>query len=109
MVDGGEVDYNEKVDTQKLVDNFPWGPIVDTHEVGNFVIAEFHPEIFKDNIGTKKYDKTTTNFHVFINGKSTSRSYSSLDMALIGAICIKHEGLNTQAPHYIAKMIGINE
>lgn len=46
-------------------------------------------------------------FEVFINFKRTCHSAYTLDEAIILALCIKYEGNNTQAPNYIAKMLGI--
>ena len=92
----------------KIIKNFPWGTITFVHEIDEYIVIEYHPKKFKDGIGTNELDMATTRFHSYINGKSTSRSYPSLDQAIIGAICIKHEGLNTQAPFYISKMLGLD-
>lgn len=82
---------------------FPWGPIVKVHEIGEYQIIEFRTEIFEGVAGTGKYEPTETKFHVY----SSSHSYGSLDMALIGAISFKHDGINTRAPQYIELMLGI--
>lgn len=93
--------------TEKFVlgeTKFTWGPVVKLHEIGEYQIIEYHEQIFKNSCGTGKYEKEKTTFHV--HGRS--HSFESLDMALIGAICLKHDGSNTRAPWYISKMLCID-
>lgn len=82
---------------------FDWGQVVKVHEIGEYQIIEYFAIEYKNGFGTDKF-KAKPSFHV--HGKN--RSYSSLDMALIGAICIKHDGMNTAAPAYIAKMVNLD-
>ena len=82
---------------------FVWGPVVEVHEIGEHQIIEYREQIFKNGTGTGKYEPKKTSFHV--HGRN--ESFDSLDMALIGAICHKHDGCNTRAPYYISKMLCI--
>ncbi len=88
---------------------FVWGPIVDIHEIGDYQIIEYNPQIFNKCTGTGKYDYNRTQFHPYINYNDTSHSYKTLDEALIGTIALKHDGLNSQAAYYFYKMIGIGD
>jgi hypothetical protein len=80
---------------------FPWGKVVKVHEVGEYQIIEYHGQIMKNGTGTGKYEPEKTTFHVY----GESHSYDSLDKALIGAICLKHDGCNTRADYYIFNML----
>jgi hypothetical protein len=94
---------------EKIVKNFPWGPVVETHSIGEYFIVEYHPQIFKGCHGTRKHEETKTSFHPYINSKDTNNCFVSLDMALIGCICLKHDGINTRAPDYIYLMLEMGE
>ena len=92
-------------DTNKFSYNdFPWGPVVQLHEIGEYQIIEYHPEIFINSCGTGKHEQDKTQFHV----QGENHSFDSLDEALIGAICLKYDGINTRAPKYISLMLGMN-
>ena len=86
---------------------FPWGKIIRTHEIGEYLIHEYHPNIYVNSCSIGKVDETKTSFHPFIGMKDTNHSYSSLDSALIGAICLKHDGINTHAQGYIERMLNM--
>ncbi len=98
---------NDKL--KELKEDFVWGPIVEVHEVGDYQIVEYNPQIFYRCSGTGKYDFDRTLFHPYINYNDTGHSYKSLDQALIGTIALKHDGLNSQAAYYFYKMIGIGD
>ena len=83
--------------------NFSWGPIVEIHTIGDYQIVEYNPEIFENCCGTGKYSDETQ-FHVYVNYDSAGVSYSSLDKAIIGAICVKYDGTH-DADEYIFRMI----
>lgn len=82
---------------------FPWGKVVDTHEIGEYRIIEYHPYVYVDGCGTRDLHEHTE-FHPLLDGKG-GYSYSTLDMALIGVIARKHG--DTEAAGYFAKMIGM--
>ena len=84
---------------------FVWGPVVKVHEVGEYQIIEYRGQIFKNGSGTGKYEPEKTTFHV--HGKGVS--YRTLDEALIGAICLKHDGCNTRADGYIFDMLRMDK
>ena len=77
------------------LDKFPWGKIMDTHEIGEYYIVEY-----LDKKGG------TTLFHPYSNGKDLHLSCLTLDGALIAAICTKHDGHNTTLPYYIGRFLG---
>lgn len=85
-------------------DKFTWGPVVRIHEIGEFQIIEYHPQIFENNCGTGMYEKEKVSFHV--HGESVS--YEILDQAIVGAICRKYDGRNTRADYYIFNMINMH-
>lgn len=76
---------------------FRWGRVVTIHSVGEFQIIEYI-----NNIGERRW-------HCYSDYIDLHRSYSSLDVALVGCIGIKHEGPNGNAAMYFSKMVGINE
>lgn len=75
---------------------FVWGVIHARHSIGPYTIIEYK----------SKHDSSTS-FHGYIDETSTSRSWYSLDEALIGLIAIKHDGINTRADTYFCKGIGM--
>jgi hypothetical protein len=56
---------------------------------------------------TKIDGKAQTYFGIYINFKRTGHSACTLDEAIITALSIKYDGYNTQAPIYVAKMLGM--
>lgn len=84
---------------------FPWGPITQTHEVGPYQILEYRDDRSRYPL-TQQDGHGRTLFQPWVNGKSTSTSWHSLDAALAGAIAYKAEGPNGQAAHYFLRMIG---
>ena len=95
------------VSVKRLVRRFPWGPVVAVHEVAEYQIVEYHPQIFENSCGTGRYDYDSTMFHSYIDGVDTNCSYKTFDSAIIGAVARKHDGLNSQAAAYFERMIGI--
>lgn len=73
-----------------------FGFVTDIHEIGDYAIVE---------CGTAD----VSSYHAFINGVSVGVSTDTLDGALVQAISIKYDGRNTQAGHFIARMIGMNK
>ena len=89
---------------EEIVSKFPWGPVVNTHVVGDYLIVEYHPEIFEKSLGTGRYARNISMFHPYTRGKDTFMSLSSLDRALVAAIGQKHDGCNSSAAEYFFKM-----
>lgn len=92
---------------KETLKKFPWGPVVAVHEIGEYSVVEYHPEVFEKSTGTGRHHEYT-NFHPYLNGKDTSQSFDTLDGALIGVIALKYDGLNSQAAYYFSKMIGLD-
>jgi hypothetical protein len=91
-----EATLEEKIEYLKR--EFHWGKIVKVHAMneGEFIIFEYIRE-----------QETEKSFHVYLNFKSTSTSYSSLDSALIGCLTNKYLECNTAryAHSFISKML----
>lgn len=79
---------------------FTWGEVIRIHTIGEYDIVEFYRW---DEKG--KADTTDISFHCYLNGKSVSQSWSSLDEALVGLIAYKHEGPNSKAATYFMRML----
>ena len=80
---------------------FGWGPVVVVHEIGEYSIVESHPQIMERCIGTGKYEPEKVSFHPYINGTDISRSFATLDYAIMGAIFYKVDGPNTRLDMYM--------
>lgn len=95
-----EPSLNDKI---KFIENdCKWlGTIVQTHCIGEFQFVEYICNIGSD-IGKH-------HFSACINFEETSRSYRSLESAMIGTIAYKYDGANSQAGGYFEKMIGLSE
>lgn len=72
---------------------FPWGEVVDHHEIGPYGIIEY-----------KKGSTGEILFHGTIDGKDTNRSWDNLEEALVGLIVKRNIGCNHDiiARHFIA-------
>lgn len=85
---------------------FPWGKIIETHTVGNIQIVESHPL----EAAVVPHAKTSGNdFTVYVDGAPTGYGSKSLDGALLLALAHKYDGRNSQAAHWMAKLIGLKE
>ena len=83
---------------------FTWGKVIEIHEIGEYSIIEYYSRDLNGSGPPYNYESIPS-FHGYINGKSTSRSYGSLDEALVGVIGYKHDGSNSQAAMYFMRMI----
>jgi hypothetical protein len=90
--------------------DFTWGEMVKIHELGPYTIGEYHPwetEGCVVRVGVASINRTS--YHIWIDGKSMGCSAESLEGAIVLAIALKYDGLNTRAAGYFMKMIGANE
>ncbi len=83
---------------------FPWGPIQQIHTVGDFAIVEFLDDRSKFDAEDSWAGHGDTMFHPYIDGRDTSRSYGSLESALVGAIAYRRRGPNSQAAEHFELM-----
>ena len=95
-------------DLSKVIEGhaFTWGDVIAVHQIGEYAIAEFYSwatDGARVRTGTPS-DKLQ--YHGWIDGKSISRSWPTLDAALAGCIAYKHEGPNHRADYYFMKMLG---
>lgn len=83
------------------MDKFVWGKVINTHKIGDIKIIEYFDR--DEGIITD-----TIKYHVYVNEKDTCHSFSSLDGALLYALCYKYDnGWYTHAYEYTAKAIGL--
>jgi hypothetical protein len=64
---------------------FTWGQLLEIHTLGRYQFVEYYGHEYKDGHPTGGLNKTTT-FSLYVDGKSTSHSYNSLEEAMVGAI-----------------------
>ena len=88
---------------------FPWGPIQAIHSISGIDVVEYLIDMSNHaGNGPDGYaDHGATRYHPYIDGKDTSRSYDSLDSALVGAVAIRREGPNTRAAEYFDRITGV--
>ncbi|MGG6263245.1 hypothetical protein [Leptolyngbya sp. AN10] len=53
-------------------------------------------------------DKHTSAFYSIVDGRFQGRSWETLDQAIVGAIAIRYDGINSQAGQFFCKMIGLS-
>lgn len=85
---------------------FSWGPIIEQHQIGPYTILEYLED-------TSTYDNASawerhgrTLYHIYVDGKNTAVSATSLDSALAGAIAYRRDGANSHAGDYFMRMVG---
>ena len=80
------------------------GRVVAIHEIGEYKIVEYLDlECINGTINNKVTDEHM--FHTLING--WSESYYTMDMALLGILCKKYRGPNTDAAMLFANALGM--
>ena len=77
---------------------FTWGFIEEFYTIGPYDIVKYIT-----NHGNE------TNYHGWINGKDTSRGWTTLDRAILGLLAYKHDGNNSQAGELMSRMLGLPE
>lgn len=88
--------------------SFPWGLVKQTHEVGPYMVVEYHPRKTKGCEVTREIDHDQTMYHPYVDGRDTSNSFSSLEEALAFSIAYRKEGGNTRAHTYFIRGLGLN-
>jgi hypothetical protein len=87
---------------------FTWGEVVRWYSAGPYVILEYHPWMVEGvTVRTGFMDPGAVSFHVWVNRRSTSEAFSSLDAALAGAIAYRNEGPNHRADFYFIQGIQV--
>lgn len=66
---------------------FTWGKVWAIHSIGRYTFVEYFGRAYKDGHPTGE-DETKPSFHIYVDGKSTSKSASSIESALIHAIAL---------------------
>lgn len=86
---------------------FTWGEIARLYKVGEYTIAEYHPWKSEDCRCMTGSPAGYFEYHVWIGGKDTARSYGTLEAAMVGAIAYKYDGANSQADSLFCRALGI--
>lgn len=87
---------------------FPWGKVIHTHLVGDYAIVEYIPSQ-ASNVSDEDYAEQIAKHPRMFHIEGASRSYHSLDAALVGCVALKHDGINTRADGYFMRMIGADQ
>lgn len=93
---------------------FPWGPIQRTHHIGRYDIVEYIRDNSKLHFLPEEEERVrkehgATFYHAYVDGQDTSRSFHSLEAAIVDAIAHAHDGINTKAGTYFCRMIGLTD
>jgi hypothetical protein len=84
--------------------NWPWGPIQAIHRIGHYYVIEYLDDKSRSFQRQYWHEHGRTLFSAHIDGKKTSRSYTSLASAIVGAVAIDRDGENTRADSYFDRM-----
>lgn len=86
---------------------FAWGRVDAVHTFGRYAVVEYTqdysstwPIESRVNHGRKAYS-------AYVDDRAVGRSYHTLEEAAVGAIAYAHDGCNTQADRFFARMVGI--
>jgi hypothetical protein len=85
--------FSEDMKERKLFD----GWIVGSHEIGKYQFIQTQGKDFDQR------------YHIYVDGVRVGYSADTLDGAIITAIAYKHDGRNSQAAYYFARMIGMDK
>lgn len=76
---------------------FTWGTLIEIHEIGEYTFVEYS-------------DHTSEiRFNIYIAGKDMHNGAISLDRAILRAIALKYDGINTRADGYMVNMLNIED
>ena len=75
--------------TKKLLKRtkYTWGKLVRIYEIENYLIVSYYSNKYINGTHIDNEFESELSFHPYVNGRDTHHSFSSLDMALIHAIC----------------------
>ena len=92
---------------QNIAKEFSWGQVREVHEIGPYLIVEYHPHKYIAGAWTRSNgnDLGKINFYLYVDGWDTSHSCESLDEALATAIAYRREGSNSRAAEYFMRML----
>lgn len=91
-------------------DEFPWGPIQHVHEVGRYQIVEYLRDNSRLTVADDQVDDATVahgqpRFAAYVDGRRTTRSWTTLERALLGAVDYAHNGLNSRGAIFCANAL----
>ncbi|WP_028955934.1 hypothetical protein [Sulfitobacter sp. 20_GPM-1509m] len=80
--------------------DFAWGRVIEDHTVGPYTIREFHPRKVQGAAILREIDTERTEFHGYIDGKTTGESWPTLEDAMAGLIVHRIVGFNSRDINY---------
>ena len=83
--------------------DFVWGPIDVIHTIGKYQVVEYRQDRSNMLQSEYWYEHGNTQFHPYIDGRDTNHACTSLEEAIVLAIAIDRDGLNTRAAEYFMK------
>jgi hypothetical protein len=82
------------------------GKYVQTIRVGPYAFVEYLPHLDINNKRAGVSDAPS--YAIYADGKSTSRVADCIDIAMVLAVAYKHDGQNSRAASYFARMVGLD-
>lgn len=99
--------YDEFVAEHLMSPRFWLGEFQQAHKIGEYGFVEYRPWDQIDVFMPRRL-LDTRHYLIFIGGKEIGVIADSLDMAFVLAVAHKHDGQNTRAPSYFARMVGMD-
>lgn len=98
--------YEEFVAEHLMKPRFWLGEFQQAHQIGEYGFVEYRPWDRIDSAMPRTL-LDTCHYLIFVGGKDIGRIADSLDMAFIVAVAYKHDGQNSHAATYFARMVGM--
>ena len=89
-----------------LKKEFVWGEITKVHQIGDITIFEYlEDERFNASTGEMEPAGVTRSYHMYVGMKDTNHSDDTLDGAILVALGVKYQGLNSQFSTMASRML----
>lgn len=91
---------------------FTWGKVEKIHDLGRYTFIEFTSRLQARNVTKGTTLSPSVEFHIYVDGRETNQSASTIEGAMLTAISIaKVENPNTAAHlcFAAAKLLNVNE
>lgn len=85
---------------------FTWGRVEKIHDIGRYTIVEH-----MDYPASNAPRESKRSFHVYVDGKSTSRGADTLEKALLIGVACGHLEINAAgyAAHFAGQILGVEK
>jgi len=80
-------DTTDLEEVRKRPTRFTWGKVIGIHTIGRYTFVEYFGRAYENGHPTGE-DETKPSFHIYVDGKSTSQSASTIESALVHAIAL---------------------